>query len=84
MTIRAALAAALAFGILALPLASDAQQATKVWRIGHLGYAYPTAARDLEAWVARRPPIQFPRYARDDSRRLSADARRSHGRSRRF
>jgi len=53
MTIRAALAAALAFGILALPLASDAQQATKVWRIGHLGYAYPTAARDLEVFRQR-------------------------------
>ena len=36
-----------------MPLASDAQQATKVWRIGHLGYAYPTAAKDLEAFRQR-------------------------------
>jgi hypothetical protein len=36
MVRRAALAVALAVGILALPLASEAQQATKVWRIGYL------------------------------------------------
>ena len=40
-------------GLLAVPLASEAQQATKVWRIGHLGYAYPTAAKDLEAFRQR-------------------------------
>ena len=53
MMIRAALAVALAVGLLALPLASEAQQATKVWRIGYLGYAYPTEARDLEAFRQR-------------------------------
>jgi hypothetical protein len=42
MTIRAALAAALALGILALPLAGEAQHATKVWRVGYLEYAYLT------------------------------------------
>jgi len=26
----------------------------------------PSVARDLVAWVARRPPFQVPRYARDD------------------
>ena len=51
--VRAALAVALAVGLLAVPLAGEAQQATKVWRIGHLGYAYPTAARDLEAFRQR-------------------------------
>ena len=53
MILRAALAVALAVGILAFPLASEAQQATKVWRIGYLGYAYPTQARDLEAFRQR-------------------------------
>jgi putative ABC transport system substrate-binding protein len=54
MTIlRAAPAVALALGILVLPLASEAQQATKVWRIGYLGYGYPTEARDLEAFRQR-------------------------------
>lgn len=54
MTIlRAAVAVALAVGILAVPLASEAQQATKVWRVGYLGYAYPTQARDVEAFRQR-------------------------------
>jgi putative ABC transport system substrate-binding protein len=53
MMIRAALAVALAVGILALPLPSEAQQPAKVWRIGYLGYAYPTQARDLEAFRQR-------------------------------
>jgi putative ABC transport system substrate-binding protein len=44
------LAVALAAIVLALPLASEAQPTTKVWRIGYLGYAYPTEARDLEAF----------------------------------
>ncbi len=47
------LAVALAVGILALPLASEAQPATKVWRIGYLGYAHPTEARDVEAFRQR-------------------------------
>jgi ABC-type uncharacterized transport system substrate-binding protein len=51
--VRAALAVALALGLLALPLTSETQQATKVWRIGYLGYAYPTEARDLEAFRQR-------------------------------
>jgi aspartate aminotransferase-like enzyme len=50
---RRAFLSRVAVGILALPLASEAQQATKVWRIGHLGYAYPTEARDLEAFRQR-------------------------------
>jgi putative ABC transport system substrate-binding protein len=54
MTIlRGVLAVALAVGILAAPLAGEAQQATKVWRIGYLGYAHPTEARDLEAFRQR-------------------------------
>jgi len=54
MTIlRVALAVTLAVGIVAVPLVSEAQQATKVWRIGYLGYAYPTQARDLEAFRQR-------------------------------
>ena len=54
MTIlRGVLAVALAVGILAVPLAGEAQQATKVWRIGYLGYAHPTEARDLEAFRQR-------------------------------
>jgi hypothetical protein len=40
-------------GLLAAPLAVEAQQATKVWRIGYLEYAYPTHARDLEAFRQR-------------------------------
>jgi putative ABC transport system substrate-binding protein len=51
--VSAALAVALAVGILAVPLAGEAQQATKVWRIGYLGYAYPTQARDVEAFRQR-------------------------------
>jgi ABC-type uncharacterized transport system substrate-binding protein len=51
--VRAALAVALAAGILAVPLAGETQQATKVWRIGYLGYGYPTEARDLEAFRQR-------------------------------
>ena len=35
-----------------MPVAGDAQQATKLWRVGHLGYAYP-AANDLEAFRHR-------------------------------
>ena len=32
-----------------MPLAGDAQQATKLWRVGHLGYAHRTAVKDQEA-----------------------------------
>ena len=42
MMIRAALAVALAVGILACPLASEAQQATKVYRLGYLSEGRPT------------------------------------------
>jgi putative ABC transport system substrate-binding protein len=38
MIIRAALAAALALGLLVAPLAAEAQQAPKVYRIGYLSY----------------------------------------------
>jgi putative ABC transport system substrate-binding protein len=38
---------------LAAPLAAAAQQATKVWRIGYLGYAYPSQARDLDVFRER-------------------------------
>ena len=38
--------------LLAAPLASEAQQATKLWRIGYLG-ASPTDARNLEAFRQR-------------------------------
>ena len=37
----------------AVPPAAEAQQATKVWRIGYLEYSYPTHARDLEAFRQR-------------------------------
>jgi putative ABC transport system substrate-binding protein len=40
-------------GALAGPLAAEAQQARKVWRVGYLEYAYPTHARDLEAFRQR-------------------------------
>ena len=40
---RRAFLAAIAGGILAAPLAADAQQAGKVWRIGVLGFAPSTA-----------------------------------------
>jgi putative ABC transport system substrate-binding protein len=33
-----------------LPIASEAQQTTKVWRIGYLGYAHPAEARGREAF----------------------------------
>ena len=34
-------------GLLAAPLAAEAQQAKKGWRIGHLDYAYPTRVSNL-------------------------------------
>jgi len=53
VVLRAALAVVLAIGIPVVPFASEGQQATKVWRIGHLGYAYPSQARDVEAFRQR-------------------------------
>ena len=50
---RRAFMAVIAGGLLAAPLAAEAQQAGKVWRIGYLGYGYPTEARDLEAFRQR-------------------------------
>jgi putative ABC transport system substrate-binding protein len=44
---------ALVSGFLALPLAGEPQQATKIWRIGYLGYAYPSQARDLDVFRER-------------------------------
>jgi putative ABC transport system substrate-binding protein len=35
-------------GLLAAPLVAGAQQTRKIWRLGYLGYGYPTEARDLE------------------------------------
>ena len=51
--VRATLAVALVLVFLASPPVSQAQPATKVWRIGYLGYAYPTEARDREAFRQR-------------------------------
>jgi ABC-type uncharacterized transport system substrate-binding protein len=36
-----------------MPLTAEAQQAGKVWRIGYLGYAHPTEAKDLETFRQR-------------------------------
>ena len=43
----------LAGGLIAAPLVAEAQPAGKVWRIGYLGYGYPTEARDLEVFRQR-------------------------------
>ena len=40
MMIHDALAPVLALGLLAAPLVTQTQPATKVWRIGYLGYAH--------------------------------------------
>jgi ABC-type uncharacterized transport system substrate-binding protein len=50
---RRAFMAMVGGGLLAAPLAAGAQPTGKVWRIGYLGYAYPTEARDLEAFRQR-------------------------------
>ncbi len=47
MIIRAALAAALAFGLLAAPLDAEAQQAGKVFRVGYLGNSSASLEPDL-------------------------------------
>jgi ABC-type uncharacterized transport system substrate-binding protein len=81
MTIaRAALAVALALGILALPSAADAQEG-KVWRVGYLGYAHPTEARDLQAfrqrlgdlgWIEGKNLVIEARSGESSAARLSA------------
>ena len=38
---------------LAVPRTAVAQQQAKIWRIGYLGYAYPSQARDLDAFRER-------------------------------
>jgi putative ABC transport system substrate-binding protein len=43
----------IAGGLLAAPLAAEAQPTTKIWRVGYLGYGYPTEARDLEVFRQR-------------------------------
>jgi putative ABC transport system substrate-binding protein len=48
---RAALAVALALGLLAVPLAAEAQQAGRIWRIGLLDYGSPDPTR-LAWWRA--------------------------------
>jgi len=50
---RIGFAVVLAVSLFAVPLAAEAQQATKVWRIGYLGYAYPSQARDLDVFRER-------------------------------
>jgi putative ABC transport system substrate-binding protein len=37
-------------GLLATPLAAEAQSAGKIYRVGYLGYGYPTEPRDLEVF----------------------------------
>ena len=51
LILRAALTVVLALGLLAAPLAAEAQQAGKVWRIGLLDYGSPDPAR-LAWWRA--------------------------------
>ena len=67
--------------LLAAPLAAEAQQARKVWRIGYLGYAYPSQARDLDAfrerlrdlgYVERQNLVIESRSAESSFERLSA------------
>ena len=77
-----ALVATLALSLLTAPLATEAQQAGKVWRIGLLEYSTPDAAREA-LWNAFRqrmrelgyvegPNVTFePRWAHDDADRLS-------------
>jgi ABC-type uncharacterized transport system substrate-binding protein len=80
MMTRAALAVALVAGILALPLASEAQQATKVWRIGYLtvpsretahGVAdtFQLALRDL-GWIEGQNLVLDYRFADSNVDRL--------------
>jgi putative ABC transport system substrate-binding protein len=52
---------ALASGLLAAPLAAEAQQATRVWRIGLLDYGSPDAAR-LFWWRAFRDGLRELAY----------------------
>ena len=47
---RRAFITGIAGGLLAAPLAAEAQPAGKVWRIGYLGYGYPTEPRDLKVF----------------------------------
>jgi putative tryptophan/tyrosine transport system substrate-binding protein len=44
---------AVAGGLLATPLVTEAQGTGKVWRIGYLGYGYPTEVKDLEVFRQR-------------------------------
>jgi putative ABC transport system substrate-binding protein len=72
----------LAGGLLAAPLAAEAQQAGKVYRIGLLEYSTPDAARQAW-WIVFRQRMRElgyvegqnvafePRWAQDDSDRLS-------------
>ena len=50
---RRSFIAAVSATLFAAPLAAKAQTTGKVWRIGYLGYAYPTEAKDLEAFRQR-------------------------------
>jgi hypothetical protein len=47
------LAVVLALSLFAVPLVAETQQAEKVWRIGYLGYTYPSQARDLDVFRER-------------------------------
>jgi hypothetical protein len=49
--VRAALTVVLALGLLAAPLAAEAQQAGRIWRLGLLDYGSPDPAR-LAWWMA--------------------------------
>jgi putative ABC transport system substrate-binding protein len=50
---RRAFLGALTGGLLAAPLAAEAQPAGKMYRVGYLGYAHPTEPRDLETFRQR-------------------------------
>ena len=58
---RRAFLGTLAGGLLAAPLAAEAQQATRVWRIGLLDYGSPDAAR-LAWWRAFRDGLRELAY----------------------
>jgi putative ABC transport system substrate-binding protein len=53
LTDRRAFLAATTFSLLAASFAAEAQQATKIWRVGYLGYTYPSQARDLDVFRER-------------------------------
>ena len=79
---RRAFISGITFGLLAAPLAAEAQQAGKVWRIGVLGGSPPTTPEAARPWEALLQGLRELGYV--EGQNLAIERRWAEGRAERY